>query len=93
MFIGILVPPVEELLFRGVITNALLRYGPFVGVVGSMLIFALAYGLNVIFVVAAVVGLVFVELKRRSGSVWPGVIAHIFNNLPTVFVLGLTRAA
>jgi membrane protease YdiL (CAAX protease family) len=93
LFIGLLVPLVEELLFRGVITNALLRYGPFVGVVGSTLIFALAHGLNVIFVVAVVVGLVLAELQRRSGSVWPGVIAHVVNNLPTVFVLVLTRAA
>jgi uncharacterized protein len=91
--IGLLVPLAEELLFRGVIANALLRYGPLIGVVGSTRIFALAHGLNVNFVVAVVADLVFAELQRRSGSVWPGVIAHVVNNLPTVFVLVLTRAA
>ena len=93
LFIGLLVPLVEELLFRGVITNALLRYGPFVGVVGSTLIFALAHGINPVFAVALVFGLVSAELFRRSGSVWPGVIAHVINNLPTVFVMVLIRTA
>jgi uncharacterized protein len=93
LFIGVLTPISEELLFRGVLTNGLLRYGPFIGVVGSTLIFALAHGLNVIFVVAVVMGLVFAELMRRSGSVWPGVIAHVINNLPTVLVLVLTRSS
>lgn len=93
LLIGVLTPISEELLFRGVLTNALLRYGPFIGVVGSTLIFALAHGLNVIFVVAAVTGLVFAELMRRSGSIWLGVIAHIINNLPTVLMLLLARAS
>ena len=34
-FLGIVTPIGEELLFRGVITNALLRYGSFIGVVVS----------------------------------------------------------
>jgi uncharacterized protein len=93
VFIGLLVPLVEEFLFRGVITNALLRYGPFISVVGSTLIFALAHGINVVFPVALVFGLISAELLRRSGSVWPGVVAHVVNNLPTVFVLVLIRAS
>ncbi|MBD2070649.1 CPBP family intramembrane metalloprotease [Leptolyngbya sp. FACHB-671] len=93
LFIGLLVPLVEELLFRGVITNALLRYSPLIGVVGSTLIFALAHGINTVFPVALVFGLISAEMFRRSGSVWPGVIAHVINNLPTVFVLVLIRTA
>jgi uncharacterized protein len=34
-FFGIVTPLGEELLFRGVVANALLRYGSFIGVVGS----------------------------------------------------------
>jgi uncharacterized protein len=93
LFIGLLVPLGEELLFRGVITNALLRYGPLIGVVGSTLIFALAHGINIVFAVALVFGLVSAELFRRSGSVWPGVIAHVVNNLPAVFIWVLIRTA
>ena len=93
LFIGVLTPLGEELLFRGVLTNALLRYGPLIGVVGSTLIFALAHGINVVFPAAVVMGLVGAELLRRSGSIWPGVIVHVIYNLPTVFVLVLTSAA
>lgn len=68
VFIGLLVPLSEELFFRGVLTNALLRYGPFVGVVGSTLIFALAHGINIVLPVAVVMGLIGAEIFRRSGS-------------------------
>ena len=84
VFIGLLTPLGEELLFRGVLTNALLRYGPFIGVVGSTLIFALAHGINEVFPVAVVTGLIAGEVFRRSGSVWPGVVVHAVVNLPTV---------
>lgn len=93
VFIGLLVPLSEELFFRGVLTNALLRYGPFVGVVGSTLIFALAHGINIVLPVAVVMGLIGAEMFRRSGSIWPGVIAHVIYNLPTVLLLVLARAS
>ncbi|MBD2108218.1 CPBP family intramembrane metalloprotease [Nodosilinea sp. FACHB-13] len=73
--------------------NALLRYGPLVGVVGSTLIFALAHGVNEVFPAALVVGLTVGEVFRRSGSVWLGVVIHAVVNLPTVFVLVLIRAS
>ncbi|NMH77744.1 CPBP family intramembrane glutamic endopeptidase [Pseudonocardia xinjiangensis] len=81
LFLAVLTPIGEEFLFRGVVTTALLRYGAVVGVVGSSLIFALMHGLNAVFVTALIVGLVAAELRRRSGSVWPGVLAHVTNNL------------
>ncbi|WP_289501416.1 CPBP family intramembrane glutamic endopeptidase [Gloeocapsopsis sp. IPPAS B-1203] len=87
LFLGILTPVGEELLLRGVVANALLRYGSFVGVVGSALIFALAHGINTAFPVALVVGLIAGEVFRRSGSVWTAVIVHVVVNLPTVPVI------
>lgn len=81
LFLAVLTPIGEEFLFRGVVTTALLRYGAVVGVVGSSVIFALMHGLNAVFVTALVVGLVAAELRRRSGSVWPGVVVHVTNNL------------
>ena len=93
VFIGLLVPLSEELFFRGVLTNALLRYGPFVGVVGSTLIFAIAHGINIVLPVAVLMGLIGAEMFRRSGSIWPGVIVHVVFNLPTVLMLVLARAS
>lgn len=47
----------EEILFRGVIANALDRYGAFAGIVLSSIIFGLAHGLNVILAIAIMVGI------------------------------------
>ena len=89
LLIGVVVPLGEELLFRGVLTTALLRYGPFVGVVGGALIFALLHGINIVFPAAVIAGLVAGEIYRRSGSVWPAVVVHVVYNLPTIPVMVL----
>lgn len=89
LFLGFLTPLGEELLFRGVIANVLLRHGPFFGVVSSALIFAFMHGINIVFPAALVMGLVGAELLRRSGSVWPAVVVHVVFNLPTVPVMVL----
>ncbi|HEY9630991.1 MAG TPA: type II CAAX endopeptidase family protein [Coleofasciculaceae cyanobacterium] len=86
-FFGIVTPLGEELIFRGVVANALLRYGPFTGVVGSTVIFALAHGINIVFPAAVVAGLATAEIFRRSGSVWTAVIVHVVFNLPTIPVM------
>ncbi|MGJ3253587.1 MAG: CPBP family intramembrane glutamic endopeptidase [Elainellaceae cyanobacterium] len=84
LFLGLLTPLGEELLFRGVVANVLLRHGPIFGVVSSALIFALMHGINIVFPAALVMGLVGADLLRRSGSVWPAVVVHVVFNLPTV---------
>jgi len=93
VFLTLLTPLGEELLFRGVITNALLRYGPIIGVVGSTLIFATIHGLNTVFPAALVVGIITAEIFRRSGSIWPAVVVHAVHNLPTVPFLVAAAAA
>jgi uncharacterized protein len=87
VFLGLLTPLGEELLFRGVITNALLRYGSVFGVVSSALIFAIAHCINPVFPAALVVGLIAAEVFRRSESVLSAVIVHAVVNLPTIPVM------
>ena len=70
----------EEVAFRGVLTNALGRYGAWVAVLGSALVFAVAHGINVIFGVAVIDGLIAALLFRKTGSIWPGVLQHVVNN-------------
>jgi uncharacterized protein len=89
MFIAVFSPFGEELLYRGIVTNALLRYGPFVGVVGSTVIFALMHGINNIFPAAVVAGLATAEIFRRSGSIWPGFVVHVVFNLPSFLNHGI----
>jgi uncharacterized protein len=85
--LSVVTPIGEELLFRGVVTTALLRYGAIVGVVGGALVFAIFHGINMVFPAALVTGLFAGEVFRRSGSVWPAVAAHVVVNLPTIPVM------
>lgn len=88
LFLSVLTPIGEELLFRGVITNALLRYGPVIGVLGGSVIFALSHGINIALPTALVVGIIAAETMRRSGSIWPAVAVHVVNNMALpLFVL------
>lgn len=84
LFLAVLTPIGEEFLFRGVVTTALLRYGPIIAVGGGALIFALFHGINAVFPAALVTGVVAGEIFRRSGSIWPAVVVHSVVNLPTV---------
>jgi uncharacterized protein len=78
---GALVTPLgEELLFRGVIANALNRYGALAGVGLSAVIFGVAHGTGVIMWVAIMMGLLSGALFRKTGSVWPSVLLHMVYN-------------
>ncbi|MHB1271254.1 MAG: CPBP family intramembrane glutamic endopeptidase [Rhodanobacter sp.] len=85
-------PLVEELLFRGVLLSALLqrwRVGWAVAI--SSLLFALAHlsGLQYQWYALpdlALLALALAGLRLRSGSIWPGVVAHGVNNLLAVVV-------
>lgn len=91
LFLSVLTPIGEEFLFRGVVTSALFRLGPLVGVIGGAFIFALFHGVNMVFPAALVVGLAAGEIFRRSGSIWTAVTVHVFVNIPTIPVLLLAR--
>lgn len=83
---SILTPLGEEFFFRGVLTSGLLRFGPWIGIVVSAAIFALAHGINPVLPVAFIVGVINGILFHRTGSVWPGVVSHAFNNACAAFV-------
>lgn len=92
-FMSVVTPIGEEFLFRGVITTALLRYGPFVGIVGGALLFAIAHGINVVFPAAFVAGVAAGKVFRRSRSIWPAVMVHVVVNLPTIPAMVLASAS
>jgi membrane protease YdiL (CAAX protease family) len=92
LFLAVLTPLGEEFLFRGVLANALLRYGPVIGVLGSSVVFALFHGINIVLPSALVVGIIAAEMMRRSGSIWPAVAVHAVNNLALPMLVLLTGA-
>lgn len=83
---AVLVPIGEEFFFRGVLANGLARYGPWVAVLASSTVFALAHGVNYVLPVAFITGVAGALLLRRTGSLWPGVVVHGFNNLSSVII-------
>ncbi|TCK21814.1 CPBP family intramembrane glutamic endopeptidase [Pseudonocardia endophytica] len=86
--LGLAIPVAQELLLRGVVTTALLRHGAVAGILGSTVLSAGAALLVWMFlptasvgvVSAAVIGFLAAILLRRTGSVWPGVLAHVVCN-------------
>ncbi|GAA4210725.1 type II CAAX endopeptidase family protein [Streptosporangium oxazolinicum] len=92
-FLAVLTPIGEEFLFRGVITNALLRYGPVIGVLSSSVVFAVFHGINLAMTTAFVVGVIAAEVMRRSGSIWPAVVVHAVNNLGLPLFVLITGTA
>jgi membrane protease YdiL (CAAX protease family) len=76
-FALVLVAPVaEELLFRGL---GFAAFGP-VAVPVTALLFGLAHGLPALLVEVTVAGLVLAEVRRRTGSVLPGMAVHMTFN-------------
>ena len=80
---GLLVPDVvaEELLWRGAVQGALVAEGsPAAGLAGATAIYAAtqaASGNPLFPLAAAALGLVTGPLALRTGSVWPGAVAHL----------------
>lgn len=77
---AILTPLGEEFLFRGVVANALNRYGAWAGVGLSSIIFGLVHGVGMVLPIAIMVGVLSSLLFRRTGSVWPCVMLHCVYN-------------
>jgi sodium transport system permease protein len=78
----------EELVFRGALARGLARYSWPIGVVLSTIVFA-AYHLSIAQMLGVLpIGLALGVLAVRSGSVLPGMLAHLINN---VIALLLTR--
>ncbi|MEV0615744.1 type II CAAX endopeptidase family protein [Nonomuraea sp. NPDC050404] len=83
--LGAVATPIgEELAFRGVLANALNRYGWWADVLVSSAVFAVAHGLNPVLPVAFVIGVLCAVLFRRTGSIWPGVCVHAANNASSI---------
>ncbi len=87
---GLLGPFGEEILFRGVLYTWLKRWGLVLAVLTSPALFGVLHGLTLVFLFhAAVMGALLALLYEKSGSLWPGILAHGLHNAP-IFVLART---
>lgn len=81
MFVTVLVPAFcEELMFRGLILTNLLPFGRRFAVIASGLIFGLIHGNHDQMLFAAIAGVILGLLYVETGSIWCGVLVHMFNN-------------
>ncbi len=92
----ILAPVFEELIFRGIILNGLLkRYSPVLSIVVSSLLFAAVHLNPWQFVSAFFLGLFIGWVYLRTKSISLAIIIHAFNNFAAILpeMLGFTSSA
>lgn len=80
--VGLLAPFAEELVFRGAILRALLRWkrNPWVGIVISAMLFALIHMNPAQMPHAFLIGILLGWMYYRTDSIIPGVVYHWVNN-------------
>ena len=80
--IGLMAPLAEELVFRGAILRALLRWkrNPWIGIVISAFLFALIHMNPVQMPHAFLIGILLGWMYYRTDSIIPGVVYHWVNN-------------
>src|SRR5215471_16998769 len=94
--ISIAAPFCEEFVFRGIIQRGLAtRFRPRVALMATAVLFS-AYHLDPVGFIARVeLGALFGVLYQRTGTIWPGAMAHAANNLvsASLFLIAQRSAA
>ncbi|MGI6070673.1 MAG: HAD-IA family hydrolase [Blautia sp.] len=84
---GILAPIAEELIFRGLVYRRLKDYlSPTAALIISSVAFGIYHGNMIQFLYATFVGMLFVLLMERSGSLWGSILAHMGANIWSVIL-------
>jgi len=85
----VLAPIFEELIFRGILYSTLrAKFGVPASIIGSAVIFALAHGYGpMAFLAVFWSGMLWAWIYERTGSVIPGMCAHVINNGLVVYSL------
>ena len=87
VLVATLAPFAEELFFRGLGVRALLPFGGLAAIGVTSLAFGLGHGLLVALPVLVVFGAGLGWVRIRSGSVWPGMLAHgLYNGAILLYV-------
>jgi membrane protease YdiL (CAAX protease family) len=91
---GVVVPIVEEIVFRGLVFGWLWRrFGFGLGMLASALVFAFAHGIPALAPALAVQGVALAWLYARSDSLWPAVVMHgTFNALMSILLYAAIAA-
>lgn len=85
IFIIVIAPVIEEILFRGVVLKPLEKYGKLLAIVISSLLFAIYHG-NIIHGIYAFICGLLLGFVASEYSLKYSVILHIFNNLISTII-------
>lgn len=81
LFVGIIAPIIEEIMFRGIIINKLIGFGDTVAILTSAILFGLFHGNFSQCFYATALGLILGYLRTRSGSLKYSIILHMCVNI------------
>jgi membrane protease YdiL (CAAX protease family) len=89
LLVCLLVPIVEELMFRGAGCGLTIQFGLWPAVIAVGVLFGLAHGLVEAFPVLATFGAGLAWLRFRTGSLYPCIILHsVFNSIAIAVSVG-----
>jgi membrane protease YdiL (CAAX protease family) len=86
LFVAIVPAILEEVAIRGVLLQPLRRFGDGFAIIVSAVIFSLLHGNMVQVPYTIVAGIYFGYVAVATGSIWPTIIMHFFNNFYSVLV-------
>lgn len=90
IYVCLLGPILEEIIFRGFILKSMQKYGNLTAIIVSSILFSM-FHLNLVqFVNPVLMGIVLAFITIKSKSIVPSIIAHIFNNTITFIVAGIS---
>ena len=84
--VGILAPIVEEIVFRKFLIDRTVKYGEWVAILTSSLMFGLFHGNFAQFFYATLLGGIFAYVYIRTGKIWITIVFHMLINLSTSVV-------
>ncbi|WP_160683512.1 CPBP family intramembrane glutamic endopeptidase [Clostridium sp. C2-6-12] len=89
MYVCFIGPIFEEIIFRGFILKSMQKYGNFTAIIVSSILFSM-FHLNLVqFINPVLMGIVLAFIAIKSKSIFPSMIAHIFNNTIAFIATGI----
>jgi len=84
--VGILAPIFEELIFRKLLIDRVIKYGEFCAIMMSGIMFGLFHGNFAQFFFATGLGMLFAFVYARTGKIWYTILLHMVVNMTTSVV-------
>lgn len=81
--VGILAPIFEELIFRKLLIDRIIKYGEFCAIMMSGIMFGLFHGNFAQFFFATGLGMLFAFVYARTGKIWYTILLHMVVNMTT----------